>query len=231
MLHDWKITEREYARQVSRRGRLHAFEALEPATTALAVIDMVPFFSQANPYCRGIIPNINILAKALRDAGGVVAWVLPSADEPFPDLAVEFYGAEVAETFRTSGGEGELPAKLSAGLDHRLDDVFVEKSAASAFFPGLCALPQILTARDVETVIVAGTVTNVCCESSARDARTLGFRVIMAADANAARTDAEHNASLHTIYRSFGDVRPTAEILDLIVALTPAADSSCANHA
>ena len=33
----------------------------------------------------------------------------------------------------------------------------------------------------------AGTVTNVCCESSARDASTLGYRVVMVADANAAR--------------------------------------------
>jgi nicotinamidase-related amidase len=54
-------------------------------------------------------------------------------------------------------------------------------------------------------------VTNVCCESSARDASTLGYRVIMVADANAARRDQDHNATLHTIYRSFGDVRPTAE--------------------
>ena len=42
------------------------------------------------------------------------------------------------------------------------------------------------------------------------------YRVILAADANAARTDAEHNATLHTVYRSFGDVRPTSEILALI---------------
>ncbi len=61
-------------------------------------------------------------------------------------------------------------------------------------------------------------MTNVCCESTARDARALGYRVILAADANAARTDAEHNATLHTIYRSFGDVRATAEILELIAA-------------
>jgi nicotinamidase-related amidase len=68
----------------------------------------------------------------------------------------------------------------------------------------------------VDTVVVAGTVTNVCVESTVRDARTLGYRPILLADACAARIDAEHNATLHTIYRSFGDVRPTVDVLALI---------------
>jgi ureidoacrylate peracid hydrolase len=56
----------------------------------------------------------------------------------------------------------------------------------------------------------------VCCESSARDAACLGYRVIMIADANAARRDEDHNASLYTIYRTFGDVRATDDVLRLI---------------
>lgn len=218
MAHDWKIAEREYERHLSRRGKLHAFESLDPATTALVVVDMVPFFSRENPFCQAVIPNINAIAGALREAGGMVAWVLPSDQDPFPELSAEFYGPGVAETYRTSGGAGELPERLCPELEHRTGDVFVEKAAASAFFPGLCALPELLHVRGVETVIVTGTVTNVCCESTARDARALGFRVIMAADGNAARTDAEHNATLHVIYRSFGDVRSTPEILGLIAA-------------
>jgi nicotinamidase-related amidase len=141
---------------------------------------------------------------------------VPSAHEAFPELAAEFYGPEIARLYRNSAPGDDLPAKLGSGLIHKPADLFVEKSAASAFFPGRCALPELLRARAIDTVLITGTVTNVCCESSARDARTQRFRVIMVADANAARTDAEHNATLHTIYRSFGDVRPTAEILDLI---------------
>ena len=38
----------------------------------------------------------------------------------------------------------------------------------------------------------------------------------MVADANAARRDEDHNATLYTIYRTYGDVRPTAEVLDLL---------------
>jgi nicotinamidase-related amidase len=67
-------------------------------------------------------------------------------------------------------------------------------------------------------VLITGTVTNVCCESSARDASTLGYRVVLVADANAARRVQDHNATLHTIYRSFGDVRSTADVIDLVQA-------------
>jgi len=218
MTHAWTIAEREYARQLARRGRLHAYERLRAGATALVVVDMVPFFAQQNPYCRGAITPINGLAQALREAGGLVAWVLPSEAEPFPDLAREFHGAEAAEIYRTSGGTGALADRLCRELDYRSGDVIVEKTGASALFPGRCPLPEVLAVAGVETVIITGTVTNVCCESTARDARALGLRVIMAADANAARTDAEHNATLHTIYRSFGDVRPATEILEMIAA-------------
>lgn len=64
--------------------------------------------------------------------------------------------------------------------------------------------------------MVTGTVTDVCCESSVRDASTLGLRVILVADANATGRDQDHNATLRTVYRSFGDVRPTHEVISLI---------------
>ncbi len=79
-------------------------------------------------------------------------------------------------------------------------------------------LPGLLDKRGIDTVLITGAFTNVCCESSARDASTLGYHVILVADANAARRDQDHNATLHTIYRSFGDVRPTTDVIGLIDA-------------
>jgi nicotinamidase-related amidase len=219
-LHSWRIEEREYARQEERRGRRHAFESLEPSRTALVVIDMVPFFVPGSSYCRGIVPNVNAIAAALRAVGGTVAWVVPAADGQ-TIMSEEFYGPEVAEAFRRSGGEGPVRGRLWEGLAVHPDDLLAEKTAASAFFPGRCPLPGLLEARDIRTVLIAGTVTNVCCESSARDASTLGYRVIMVADANAARRDQDHNATLHTIYRSFGDVRPTADVIVMIASARP----------
>jgi len=214
-LHAWRIEPREYARQEDRRGRRHAYERLIPARTALVVIDMVPFFVTENPYCRGILPNIARLADGLRDAGGAIAWVVPGSGPPSP-AAIAFYGERIAALYAVSGGAGTPAERLWPGFAVHAADLTVEKSAASAFFPGSSTLPADLAARGIDTVLVAGTVTNICCESSARDASTLGLRVVMVADANAARRDQDHNAALYNIYRSFGDVRPTDEVLELI---------------
>jgi len=219
-VHAWFIEDREYARQEARRGRRHAFMSIEPKRTALVVIDMVPFFVSELEYCRGIVPNIGDLAESLRCAGGTVAWVLPGRGERSAK-AEEFFGREVAEMFRRSGGDGPLAERLWHEFEVHPDDLLVEKTAASAFFPGRCPLPELLQSRDVNTVLITGTVTNVCCESSARDASTLGFRVIMVADANAARRDQDHNATLHTIYRTFGDVRSTADVINMIDSAMP----------
>ena len=133
MTHAWTIAEREYQRHEARRGRRHAFERLEPATTALVVIDMVPFFAADNPHCRDAIEPINRLADALRRAGGVVAWVLPAAEDRHPELSCEFYGATVAEAYGRSGGAGALPDRLCPQLTHAPGDLFVEKSSPSAW--------------------------------------------------------------------------------------------------
>jgi nicotinamidase-related amidase len=220
-LHAWRIEDREYARQEERRGRRHAFEVLEPARTALVVIDMVPFFVSDSSYCLGIVPNISGIAAALRTAGGTVAWVVPAGADGMI-VPEEFFGPEMAAMFRRSGGGGPVAGRLWEGFEVHPDDLLAEKTSFSAFFPGRCPLPSLLDARGITTVLITGTVTNVCCESSARDASTLGYRVIMVADANAAVRDQDHNATLHTIYRSFGDVRPTTEVIGMIESASSA---------
>jgi nicotinamidase-related amidase len=211
----WQIAPREYARQEQRRGRRHAYEQLEPTRTALIVVDMVHFFAPDFKTFHGIIPNINQLARTLRTHGGLVVWVLPQHTPPTA-WAEEFYGPSIAGLFSASGGTGAFRERLWPTLDVADQDLFVEKQASSAFFPGLSPLPGLFREQKIDTVLITGTVTNVCCEASARDAATLGFRVVMVADGNAAGSDEVHNATLHTIYRSYGDVRPTQDIIRLL---------------
>jgi nicotinamidase-related amidase len=217
-IHAWHIEEREYFRQEERRGRRHAYERIEPQRTALVVVDMVPFFVQKHEFCRGIVANIGWMASSLRAAGGTVAWVLPGGTGATTMVGQEFLGPEVARMYASSGGRGPLRERVWHEFDVSDDDILVEKTAPSAFFPGRSPLPSALDTRGIDTVLITGTVTNVCCESSARDASTLGYRVLMVADANAARRDEDHNATLYTVYRSFGDVRPTIDVIGLIQA-------------
>lgn len=217
-LHTWYIDPKQYARHEQRRGKRHAYQTIRASATALVVIDMIPFFVKENPYCRGIVPNIARLASILRAAGGTVAWVLPAVETSVSDVKREFFGDTMADVYNSSAGSGSLRERIWHEFDVLPSDLMIEKSSPSAFFPGYSPLHSILKENNIDTVLITGTVTNVCCESSARDASTLGYRVIMIADANAGISDESHNAALHTIYRSFGDVRPTEEVVGLIMS-------------
>lgn len=225
-VHDWFIEQREYERQESRRGRRHAYESIDAERTALVVVDLVPFFFEDDdPYIFGIVPNVNALTAAMRSAGGLVVWVTP-ANTPVTAWDEEFFGPQVAAMLSSTGGDGPLPERVWHQLDARESDQFVEKQAISAFFPGSSDLPDLLSSRGIDTIVVTGTVTFVCVEGTVRDAATRGWRVIVAADGCSARRDQDHNASLRTMYRTFSDVRSTAEIVDLLGTATLEADEA-----
>jgi len=214
--HAWQIEPREYARQEERRGRRFAFTSLTPARTALVVVDMIPFFVTPGSYAEGIVPNIQALVAAVRACGGLIVWVMPAPRQTYPELAREFFGETIAELYRTSGGEGPVEGRLAPDFVPEPQDLLIEKTSYSAFHPESAPLAAMLKSRGVDTVLITGTLTNICCESSARDACSSGFRVIMLADANAARRDIDHSMALYSVYRSFGDVRTTTEVIGLL---------------
>ena len=161
------------------------------------------------------MPNVNELAAAMRGAGGTVAWVVPAPWKPSA-MKDELLGPRIKELLRHSGGTGTPQERVATELDTEDTDLFVEKTASSAFFPGRCSLHELLQDRGMDPVLITGTLANVCCEATARDASILDYRTIMVADANAARRDQDLNATLYTIYRSYGDVCSTAELIELI---------------
>jgi ureidoacrylate peracid hydrolase len=217
------IPDEVVRRVVERRGSEHCFAVLDPAQTALVVIDLqYAFMDEAIghavcPEARDIVPAVNRLAAAVRQTGGGVFWVRMTHDERcLSDWSV-------AHEIATPATRQKRIAALSAGtLGHRLwpelevrpEDEIVDKYRYSAFMPGTSELPDRLRARGFDTVLITGTVTNVCCESSARDANMTNFRTIMVSDGNAAGSQAEHDASLTAFYKAFGDVMDT----DMIVA-------------
>ena len=151
----------------------------------------------------------------LRTAGGTVAWVVPAATEPTARDR-EFFGDEVAARYAISGGDGEPRDRLAPELATQADDLVLEKRMRGAFFPASCELDVELFRRSIDTVIVAGTAADVCCESTIREAASLGYRTIMVADAVAAVSDDVLNGTLRTVYRSFGDVQPSRMVSDTI---------------
>ncbi len=211
-LHPSGLNDKVVAKVIARRGRLHAFEELDPAKTALVIIDLNRGTVAQDVNCKSMIPRINNLAVTLRKAGGRVAWVRP--DFVAGDSAAAVFGQATAERFVVESSRNN--ATLWPELQVAESDLQVVKRGASAFFPGKCELHPHLQKAGIVSFLLAGTVTNVCVESSARDAVELGYRVTLVSDACAGHSHGLHEATLNTFYRSFGDVRPVADVIRLL---------------
>lgn len=215
MPHPSGIPQKIVDKVVARRGRLHAFESLTPATTALVVIDLDEVSVQADEASQRMIGTVNTLAAAVRGAGGVVAWVL-SRMNAIPKHFRAILGEALAVKYFNDGHDGGGGTRVHAELHAMAEDLHATKSGASAFFPGKCDLKPQLDARGIDTLLIAGTVTNICCESSARDAAELEYKVILVSDALSGHAHGLHEATLATFYRIFGDVRPSADVIGLL---------------
>jgi ureidoacrylate peracid hydrolase len=223
-MHEVSIPQSVVERVIARRGRQYVYEDLQPAKTALVVVDMQNAFMLPGvahalcPMAEKIVPNINRLAQAVRATGGTVVWIKTTFTEEalkswstYFEMSTPEHGQKRIEAL-TADSKGH---ELWATLDVRPGDLTVEKNRFSAFIQGSSNLAEVLRSRGLDTLLITGTVTNVCCESTARDAMMLNFRTIMVTDGNAAVTDEDHNASLCAFYLTFGDVMST----DMLIAL------------
>lgn len=221
-MHKIEIPQRVMDRAFRRQGRRHAHEDVPAKQTALVVVDMQNYFMAPGQQveiltAREIVPNVNRLAQAVRHAGGTVVWIRTIAD-PTAFLGWshfhEIMNTPERNARRTEAlTDGAFGSKLWPGLDVQSSDLVVTKTRYSAFIQGSSNIEKLLRERNITSVLIAGTTTNTCCESSARDAMMRDFRTTMVSDANAAEHDAEHNASLTSFLNNFGDVATCDEII------------------
>jgi ureidoacrylate peracid hydrolase len=208
-------------RVMARRGRYHWFDRLDPATTALVVIDMQATFCAPGapaevPASRRIIPAINRLSGRLRKAGVSVIWALHANTHRGHRSDWElFFNHVVNDQVRQRTIESLAPGRQEVWpeLDQDASDLIVTKNRYSALIQGSSTLERVLRNLSIDTLLIAGTKTDVCCEATARDAMMLDFKVVMLSDCCAALSDNEHRDALETIIQQFGDVMTSDEAL------------------
>ena len=211
-----------------RGAALNDFPALAQGRTALVNIDMQTIFLAedqvfGNAHARAIVPQLNALSQAMREAGAPVIWTRQThtfeAQFASPDWQYDAQKPGVADAIAAlqagTVGHSLYPAVMTSPADRVID-----KHRYGAFSCPAGALPMALERLGVEMLVVTGTLTNVCVESTAREANMAGYKVIVVADATAAVTDAEHNAALLNLRLNFADVRRTREVLWMIGALS-----------
>ena len=222
-MHDIEIRPEIIERVMARRGRLHLFENLAPAKTALIVIDMQITFLRPGapvevPRGRDIVANINRLSACLREIGVLVVWVTHANNNSdgksdWPGFFEHFVAAKVRQKTIAGLAPGADGQKIWPELDVAPEDTQIFKNRYSALISGSSSLESLLLGQGIDTLLIAGTKTNVCCESTARDAMMLDFKTVMLSDCCAALSDEEHRAALETIIQQFGDVMTMDEAL------------------
>jgi ureidoacrylate peracid hydrolase len=225
-MHKVAIPEEVVARVIQRRGKWHAHADVPARDTALLVVDLQNYFMAPGQQveiaaAREIVPNVNRLARALRDAGGLVVWIRTIADEAtFKDwshfhdvLNTPQRRARRTESLR----DGAFGAQFWPALDITPADVTICKTRYSAFIRGSSNVEAELNRRAIKSVWIAGTATSTCCESTARDAMLLDFRTTLFSDANADESDALHLATLTKFCTTFGDVASTDELIARLI--------------
>jgi ureidoacrylate peracid hydrolase len=222
-MHDINIIPEVRERTIANRGGLWAFESIDPRKTCHIVIDLQHGFMEKGallevPVAREIVSNVNAISRALRAAGGLVAYTRWTyrADDPWSNWYGIGLSPKTSQAFREAFAPGTHDHGLWPELDLLPQDVEVDKTRFSAFTPGTCDLKGVLDARGIDTVIITGTLTNSCCESTARDACQLNYKTIFVADATATVTDVEHNGTLNSLSPVYADIMTTEKVLSVI---------------
>ena len=158
-MHKLSIPQAVIDRVVARRGREHCLDDLEPARTALVVVDMQNAFMKpgvAHALCltaQEIVPNINRLARAVREPAAPSSGSRP----PSPTSA-----GELVRVLRDARPERHASARealtatarvTSSGptLDVRPGDLIVDKNRYSAFIQGSSDIADLLRERGLDT--------------------------------------------------------------------------------
>lgn len=224
-MHKTAIHPDVVSRAKHRRGSLRVFDSLTPVRTAHIVVDLQNGFMAPGEVAeigtaREIVPNVNRVSAALRAAGGLVVYLQntfdPLAVATWSTFFEHFCSPERRRRMIETFSPGTFGHAIWPELDVLPEDLKVQKRRFGAFAPGSSDLHAILQARDIDTLIITGTATQVCCESTARDAMMLNYKVFFIADGNATFNDDEHNATLSAMAHAFCDVIDTDTMVGMI---------------
>ncbi|KIW14992.1 hypothetical protein PV08_07779 [Exophiala spinifera] len=191
---------------------------------ALVVVDMQNGFChkqgsfakmgmQSDP--TAIVPHINRLRAAFHAADVPVFFVRTAYNADYSDRRPHDCGDRVERL----GGllRGSWDAEMIDELTPGPGEEVVDKTRNSAFL-GTCSLDKILKERGVNHLVLTGVGTDVCVESTARDAYQMDYRVTTVSDATGTCTETDHLAALHAL-RIFGGTASTAEVIEALQEL------------
>jgi len=205
------------------------FFTIDGSRCALIVIDMQnAFVAEGAPFetpgAREMVPRLERLIQHARTVQMPIVWTQSDHRPPYGGLMLRKFPAIANQRVLWQGEPSfdmypEMIQPKEGPFEYR-----IIKHKFDAFFE--TDLDAILRFHHVDTVIVTGTATNACCESTARSAFMRDYKVVFPSDANATFDPAMHQATLINIDLLFGRVLTTDELLEELGQDRPAAASA-----
>jgi nicotinamidase-related amidase len=210
--------EREFVAFADRDYRVdkHWVFEIRREECALLVVDLQnDFVDPASPMCvpeaYRQLPRVRALIEACRRLDVPVVY---TAHNLAPDVAGDF--PELFEPIAAGAlAEGSIGADVHPAIQPAPGERVIRVKHSYDAFAGT-DLDYVLRARGVRTVIVCGTLTNFCCESTARSAFSHVYHVVFGSDVTASDSAIGHEATLRTIRCGFGRVLDHATIVRVL---------------
>jgi len=184
---------------------------LKLENSALLVIDMQKFFlepSSPSFTCGGqaVLPRIKKLIEIFRLYGRPVIYTKHVHNPDKSDAGIMGWWWEGMCL------EGSPESEVHDDIVPLPGEKVISKHRYSAFYN--TDLETVLRCQKIEDLIITGIMTNMCCESTARDAYYRDYRVFFAADATGSINEEMHLATLLNLAFGFAYVTSIAELID-----------------
>ncbi len=188
--------------------------ALKPEETALIVVDMQNHFVHPDSAVRCYeatrqLPRIRELCDASRDLGMAVIFTQTHFASDVNEPYVSLFGENRAGNGLADGSWG---AELCAELGRRDGERIISSKHTYDSFEGT-DLDYTLRSSGIKTVIICGTNTDRCCESTARHAFAMQYKVMFGSDVNSTDSGLQQIATLRSVRYGYGRVASADEIV------------------
>ena len=190
---------------------------IEPKSCAILIIDMQNAFVAPGavfetPGARDMVPRLTELVDFARKSRIPMIWTQSDHSPPYGGIMLKKFSVIANQRILWPGDVSfnfyaNMPQPHESELEH-----IIVKHKYDAFFE--TPLDAELRFHKVDTVIISGTATNACCESTARSAFMRDYNVIFLSDLTATFDAAMHEATLRNVALLFGRVMTTAELLN-----------------
>lgn len=188
---------------------------------SLLIVDFVKaYLDSESPLYAGVEDALQSCIELLHEARRATIPVFWTNVEYVPgggDGGVFYRKLPVLSVF----DRGSPLGAFATGLAPRNDEPVITKQYPSAFFG--TPLAELLSARDIDSVLLAGLTTSGCVRASAVDAMQYGFVPIVVREAVGDRSRGPHEANLFDLQVKYADVVPQAEVIEYLRSLAPRA--------